>query len=57
MDADQLQRYLAVFSTPLTPDDAIYPERIRNTLLTALAAFVLWSIVTLITYAVRDHLR
>lgn len=57
MDADQLQRYLAVFSTPLPPDEAIYPARIRNTLLFALAAFVLWSIATLVTYAVRDHLR
>lgn len=57
MDADQLQRYLAVFSSPLPPEDAIYPKRVRNTLLSALATFVLWSIATLFTYAVRDHLR
>lgn len=57
IDADRLQRYLAVFDKPLTPQEAIYPHRVRNTLLIALAAFVLWSIGTLIVYAVRDHLR
>jgi len=57
MDADRLQRYLAVFANPLPPQEAIYPRRVRNALLIAISAFVLWSIMTLIVYAVRDHLR
>lgn len=57
IDADRQQRYLAVFSRPLPPQDAIYPQRLRNILLIFAASFVLWAIGTLITYAVRDHLR
>ena len=57
MEADGLQRYLAVFDKPLIPEEAIYPRRVRNAILVALATFVLWSIGTLVTYAVRDHLR
>ncbi|PID36129.1 MAG: hypothetical protein CR993_06310 [Rhodobacterales bacterium] len=57
LDADRQQRYLAVFSRPLMPQDAIYPERLRNSLLVLLACFTLWAIGTLVTYAVRDHLR
>lgn len=57
MDADRLQRYLAVFAQPLYPQDAIYPRRMRNIILVIVASFVFWVIGTLVTYAVRDHLR
>ena len=57
MDADRLQRYLAVFANPLPPQDAIYPRRVRNIILVIVASFVFWLIGTLVTYAVRDHLR
>ncbi len=57
MDADRQQRYLAIFGRPYKPEEAIYPHRLRNTLLTLAAAFALWAIGTLVTYAVRDHLR
>ncbi len=57
MDADRQQRYLAIFARPFLPDEAIYPYRLRNALLTIAAAFALWAIGTLITYAVRDHMR
>ncbi|MEX0970325.1 MAG: capsule biosynthesis protein [Paracoccaceae bacterium] len=56
MAADRQQRYLAVFSQPLRPHDAIYPLRLRNAVLVALAAFAAWAISALIGYAIRDHL-
>jgi capsular polysaccharide transport system permease protein len=56
-DADRQQRYLAVFAEPFQPDDAVYPERIRNAFLAIAALFAFWSITTLVAYAVRDHLR
>lgn len=56
IDAGRLQRYLAVYSHPLIPEEAIYPYRIRNIFLIALVSLGLWAIGTLITYAVRDHI-
>lgn len=56
IDAGRLQRYLAIYSRPLLPDEAIYPYRARNILMIALVSFGLWAIGTLITYAVRDHI-
>lgn len=57
MDADRQQRYLAVFSHPITAEEAIYPERLRNVFLCLAAFMALWVIGTLVTLAVRDHLR
>ena len=57
IDADRLQRYLAVFSEPLPPQEAVYPRRVRNTILMIVASFMSWVIGTLLVYAVRDHLR
>ena len=57
IDADRQQRYLAIFSRPLLPQDAIYPYRWRNALLAIAACFVFWAIGTLVSYAVRDHLN
>ena len=56
MDADRQQRYLAIFATPFMPEEAIYPLAFRNVILTILGSFALWAILTLVTYAVRDHL-
>ncbi len=56
IDAGRLQRYLAVYSHPLIPEEAIYPYRIRNIFLIALVSLGLWAMGTLITYAVRDHI-
>ena len=55
--AEGRQRYLAIFSRPLLPQDAVYPYRWRNALLVIAACFVFWSIGTLVSYAVRDHLN
>jgi capsular polysaccharide transport system permease protein len=57
IDAGRQQRYLAIFSRPYLPEDSIYPLRVRDCLLTVAAAFAAWFIASLITFAVRDHLR
>jgi capsular polysaccharide transport system permease protein len=57
MDADRQQRYLAVFSRPQLPEHPMYPRRIFDAFLFAAALLALWSILTLVIYAVRDHLK
>jgi len=57
MDADRQQRYLGIFSRPITPEEAIYPQRLRNVLLCIAGFFALWAIGALLTLAVRDHMR
>lgn len=56
IDAGRLQRYLAIYSRPRLPEEAIYPYRVRNIFLIALVSLGLWAIGTLVTYAVRDHI-
>lgn len=55
-DADRQQRYLAIFSHPQTAETAEFPRRIQSILVGAFAIFAAWSIATLLTYSVRDHL-
>lgn len=55
-DADRQQRYLAVYSQPALAQDPAYPRRYINTALVIAAALAIWTIGTMITYAVRDHL-
>lgn len=57
MNADRQQRYLAIYTRPELPELAIYPYRLRNALVISAAAFLLWSIGSLIVTAVRDHMR
>lgn len=57
MEADRQQRYLAIFSRPFRPQEAVYPARARNIGLVFGTAFVFWVIASLIALAVRDHLR
>lgn len=57
IDADRRQRYLGVFSRPLTPEEAVYPQRLRNSFICIAGFLALWVIGTLLTLAVRDHLR
>ncbi|WP_341367037.1 hypothetical protein [Yoonia sp. BS5-3] len=55
-DADRQQRYLAVFTLPAKPEQAMYPKRLQNILLVIAIAVSVWGIGTLIVYSVRDHL-
>lgn len=57
IDADRQQRYLAVFSRPALPEDAIYPQRARDMFLVAFAAFMIWAIGSLLVASIRDHMR
>ncbi|MBL4800155.1 MAG: hypothetical protein JKY50_22390 [Oleispira sp.] len=56
VDADRQQRYLAVYSSPLLAEKAIYPRRGLNILLLIIVMTSIWGICTLIVYSVRDHL-
>lgn len=56
LEADRQQRYLAVYSHPALPQDALYPRRALTIVLIGAAATTIWAIGALITYAVRDHL-
>lgn len=55
-EADRQQRYLAVFTLPATPEDAVYPKRGQNILLLIAIVISAWGISTLIVYSVRDHM-
>lgn len=56
LEADRQQRYLAVYSHPALPQDALYPRRVLTIALIGAAATTIWAIGALIAYAVRDHL-
>lgn len=55
-EADRQQRYLAVFTLPAKPEDAIYPKRVQSILMLIAIAFSVWGIGALMVYSVRDHL-
>ena len=55
-EADRQHRYLAVFTRPAYPQDAMYPNRAINILLLIAIVFSAWGIGTLIIYSVRDHM-
>lgn len=57
VEADRQQRFLAVFRTPSTPEEAIYPKRLLNTFLVFVVALIVWGLGLLIAYSVRDHMR
>lgn len=54
-EADQQQRYLATFVRPALPEEALYPQRLVNTLTITGACALLWALGVLIVYAIRDH--
>lgn len=56
VEAGRRQRYLAVYSAPALPQEAIRPRRLHNVLLLVFISSCLWGIGTLVVYSVRDHL-
>lgn len=56
VEADRQQSYLAVYSKPAIPDQALYPQRLLDIFLLLVSLLGLWGIGTLIVYSVRDHL-
>jgi capsular polysaccharide transport system permease protein len=56
MEADRQQRYLAVYSYPSLPEEALYPRRVLSIVMLIVVLTSIWGIGTLIVYSVRDHL-
>lgn len=56
VEAGRRQRYLAVYSAPALPQEAIQPRRLHNVLLLVFIVTCVWGIGTLVVYSVRDHL-
>jgi len=55
IEANRKSRYLAAYIGPTRAERAEYPERIMFWLLTTLILFLVWAILTLIAYSVRDR--
>lgn len=56
VEAGRRQRYLAVYSAPALPQEAVRPRRLHNAILLLFVVTCLWGIGTLVVYSVRDHL-
>ena len=56
IEADRQQRYLTVFVNPRLPQDALYPERLRWTLIIFGGAFLIWGVGSLAIASIRDHM-
>jgi len=55
LEANRKSRYLAAYVGPTRADRAEYPERIMFWVLSTLLLFLLWSILTLVAYSIRDR--
>ena len=56
MEAAKQQRYLAVFVRPAVPQEALYPEGLRWTLIVAAGLLLGWGILALVAAAFRDKM-
>jgi len=56
-DADRQHRYVAVISTPSSPDESTYPHRIRSILAALMLSILVWGVASMIVAAVREHAR
>ena len=55
IEASRRQRYLVTFVHPTLPEEATYPKRALNILLSLIISSIIWAIGLLVVYAVRDH--
>ncbi|WP_294230276.1 sugar transporter [uncultured Shimia sp.] len=53
--AQRQSRYLATFVPPTLAESSEYPKRITMTALAALCLLLVWSILTLVYYSIRDR--
>ncbi len=53
--AQQQSRYLAAYLAPTTPQSAEFPQRALILSLTALFSFLVWALLSLVYYSVRDR--
>ncbi len=56
IDADRQQRYVTVFVHPRTPEAALYPERLRWSLIVLAGLFLIWGIGSLAVASIKDHM-
>lgn len=54
-DAARASRYLATYLPPTKAEKSEYPQRFQSTLLIFGAAFLIWSILALTYYSIRDR--
>ena len=55
LDAQHKTRYLATYLSPTSAEQTTAPNRPLQTALAALAAFLVWSVLVLVYYALRDR--
>lgn len=55
VSAERKMRYVASFIEPPRPEDAEYPERLKDTVLVFLSTGLIWAIVVLVVFGVRDQ--
>ncbi|MCO6179020.1 RkpR, polysaccharide export protein [Ciceribacter sp. RN22] len=55
LEASAKQRYLAVFIQPTLSEWAQYPSRLTNSLLVLLGALLVWSVIVMGYYNIRDR--
>jgi capsular polysaccharide transport system permease protein len=55
-EAKRTHSYLATFVSPMLAQDAMYPLRIRDTIIVIIVAIGVWAIAGLLYSAVRDHM-
>lgn len=56
MASNRDQRYLAIYSYPSLPEDALYPKRITYSLYLLLILIIIWGICSLVISSMRDHI-
>ncbi|MFU1478514.1 sugar transporter [Roseovarius sp. C7] len=54
-ESDRQMRYLATFNQPTRPERALYPDRIMLLLAIAAGALLLWAVLVLGAYSLRDR--
>lgn len=55
LEADRKQRYLAVFVSPRSAEEALYPQGLRWTAVVFGVCLIAWGIFSIIIAGVRDH--
>ena len=55
IEANRQSRYLAAYVGPTQAERAQYPERMMIWIMTTLILFLIWSILTLIGYSIKDR--
>ncbi len=55
LEADRKQRYLAVFVSPRSAEEALYPQGLRWTAVVFGVCLIVWGIFSIIIAGVRDH--